>query len=161
MWPSVCVRAVCDWLSFAESGLPQTTVKTDMQSDENSGEEGDANSTTLEGDQKVIGFLTEWVSAYNFIKENKEKFILYLTLSLSVALVAVLAILTTRFYLRRARRMREGAAAAAAKPPLPPDTAGGGGISPFGDECTDLDHFDSGVDVVRFAARSSLRRHSL
>lgn len=38
-----------------------------MQSDENSGEEGDARAN-LGGDQKVIGFLTEWVSAYNFIK---------------------------------------------------------------------------------------------
>ncbi|CAL1294257.1 unnamed protein product [Larinioides sclopetarius] len=138
--------------------VQQTTVKTDMQSDENSGEEGDANSTTLEGDQKVIGFLTEWVSAYNFIKENKEKFILYLTLSLSIALVALLAILTTKFYLRRSRRLREERAAPS-KPPLPADPPGsGGGISPFGDDCTDLDHFDSGVDVVRFTSRSSLRR---
>ena len=47
--------------------IQQTTVKTDMQSDENSGEEGDARAN-LGGDQKVIGFLTEWVSAYNFIK---------------------------------------------------------------------------------------------
>lgn len=38
-----------------------------MQSDENSGEEGDARAN-LGGDQKVIGFVTEWVSAYNFIK---------------------------------------------------------------------------------------------
>lgn len=58
--------------SFSEEGVTkmdsqQTTVKTDMQSDENSGEEGDA-SANLGGDQKAIGFLTEWVSAYNFIK---------------------------------------------------------------------------------------------
>ncbi|GFQ87256.1 uncharacterized protein TNCT_599841 [Trichonephila clavata] len=91
-------------------------------------------------------------------RENKEKFILYLTLSLSIALVAVLAILTTKFYLRRSRRLREERGAPS-KPPLPTDAPGtGGGISPFGDDCTDLDHFDSGVEVVRFAARSSLRR---
>ncbi|XP_055945109.1 protein eva-1-like isoform X4 [Argiope bruennichi] len=90
--------------------------------------------------------------------ENKEKFILYLTLSLSIALVAILAILTTKFYMRRSRRLREERAAPS-KPPLPADTPGsGGGISPFGDDCTDLDHFDSGVDVVRFTSRSSLRR---
>lgn len=47
--------------------IQQTTVKTDMQSDENSSEEGDA-SANLGGEKKVIGFLTEWVSAYNFIK---------------------------------------------------------------------------------------------
>ncbi|GFV07005.1 uncharacterized protein TNCV_2085661 [Trichonephila clavipes] len=92
------------------------------------------------------------------VEENKEKFILYLTLSLSIALVAVLAILTTKFYLRRSRRLREERGAPS-KPPLPTDVPGtGGGISPFGDDCTDLDHFDSGVEVVRFAARSSLRR---
>ncbi|GFU70569.1 hypothetical protein TNCV_2971291, partial [Trichonephila clavipes] len=58
----VCARQIKEGVTKGE----QTTVKTDMQSDENSGEEGD--STTLEGDRKVIGFLTEWVSAYNFIK---------------------------------------------------------------------------------------------
>ncbi|XP_042906927.1 protein eva-1 homolog C isoform X2 [Parasteatoda tepidariorum] len=142
--------------------VQQTTVKTDMQSDENSGEEGEANSTNLEGDQKVIGFFTEWVSAYNFIKENKEKFILYLTLSLSLALLVVFVILTTKFYMRRSRRLRE-ARGAANKPPIPDTPPGSGGISPFGEDCTDLDHFDnpardSGVEVVRFATRSSLRR---
>ncbi|XP_035214895.1 protein eva-1-like, partial [Stegodyphus dumicola] len=140
----------------------QTTVKTDMQSDENSGEEGDASSTNLDGDQKVIGFLSEWVSAYNFIKENKEKFILYLTLSLSIALVAILAIVTTKFYMRRSRRLREERGLPT-KSPLPDTPPSGGGISPFGEDCTDLDHFDnpardSSVDVVRFATRSSLRR---
>lgn len=53
--------------SVTKMDIQQTTVKTDMQSDENSGEEGDARAN-LGGDQKVIGFLTEWVSAYNFIK---------------------------------------------------------------------------------------------
>lgn len=47
--------------------VQQTTVKTDMQSDENSGEDGEARAN-LGGEQKVIGFLTEWVSAYHFIK---------------------------------------------------------------------------------------------
>lgn len=47
--------------------VQQTTIKTDMQSDENSGEEGDTRRN-LGGDQKVIGLLAEWVSAYNFIK---------------------------------------------------------------------------------------------
>lgn len=94
--------------------------------------------------------------------ENKEKFILYLTLSLSIALVSVLAILTTRFYIRRSRRRREERGGPS-KPPIPDTPSSGGGISPFGEDCTDLDHFDnpardSGVEVVRFAARSSLRR---
>lgn len=100
---------------------------------------------------------------FYFILENKEKFILYLTLSLSIALVAVLAMLTVRFYVRRSRRRREDRSGPP-KPPIP-DTppGGGGGISPFGEDCTDLDHFDnpardSGVEVVRFATRSSLRR---
>ncbi|XP_054706648.1 protein eva-1-like [Uloborus diversus] len=152
---------------LAEEGVTkfevhQTTVKTDMQSDENSGEEGDVSNTNLEGDQKVIGFLTEWVSAYNFIKENKEKFILYLTLSLSVAVLVILAVLTAKFYLRRTRRLRDEKGRGGimpSKPPLP-DTppSSGGGISPFGEDCTELERFDdSGVDVVRFA-RSSLRR---
>lgn len=95
------------------------------------------------------------------ISENREKFILYLTLGVSIAFLFVLAISITRFYVRRARRRREGNGPP--KPPIPDTPPDRGGISPFGDDCTDLDHFDnperdSGVDVVRFAARSSLRR---
>lgn len=137
----------------------QTTVKTDMQSDENSGEDGDANTTALEGDQKVVGFLSEWVSAYNYIKENKGKFILYLSLSLSVGVVAFLAVLTAKYYVTRSRNRQRRA-----KPPAP-ESPTMGGCSPFGEDCTDLDHFDnpnriqdSGVEVVRYATRSSLKR---
>lgn len=100
--------------------------------------------------------------SFYFLLENKEKFILYLTLSLSIALVTVLALLTVRFYVRRSRRRREDRSGPP-KPPIPDTPPGGGGISPFGEDCTDLDHFDnpardSGVEVVRFATRSSLRR---
>lgn len=103
-----------------------------------------------------------WLIFLFFFPENKEKFILYLTLSLSISLVAILAILTTKFYLRRSRRNREERGGPP-KPPIPDTPSVGGGISPFGEDCTDLDHFDnpardSGVEVVRFATRSSLRR---
>lgn len=110
----------------------------------------------------AANFYCSLLIGFYFLTENKEKFILYLTLSLSIALVAVLAMLTVRFYVRRSRRRREDRSGPP-KPPIPDTPPGGGGISPFGEDCTDLDHFDnpardSGVEVVRFATRSSLRR---
>lgn len=50
------------------------TIKTDMQSDENlDGELSDSNCTE---EQRVIGFITEWVKAFNYVKSKKTKFVI-------------------------------------------------------------------------------------
>lgn len=96
------------------------------------------------------------------LSENKEKFILYLTLGISTVFLTVLAALTTKYYFRKSRRRRKRNGSS--KPPIPDKPAGVvGGINPTGNDCTDLQHFDnpaieSGVEVVHFASRSSLRR---
>ncbi|KAG8193519.1 hypothetical protein JTE90_003730 [Oedothorax gibbosus] len=134
----------------------QTTVKTDMQSDENSGEQ-EGNPTSKEG--SVVGFLTEWVSAYNFIRENKEKFVLYLTLGLSLALVLILGVMTARFYARRRRSStssgpRETASSSKGGPEAR------GGIGPFDPDPFDPSAGGGSIEVLRFpnSRTSSLRR---
>ncbi|XP_067118715.1 protein eva-1-like isoform X1 [Centruroides vittatus] len=132
----------------------RTTQKTDIQSDENIEEEFPDVNCTVVDDQKVIGFLTEWISAYNFIKENKEKFILYLTLSLGAGLLTFMVVLAVRLYiLKRKERKRANLNITDTIP------------TAFGEDGSDLDHFDTsdrpdnGVDVIRYGTnRSTMRR---
>lgn len=53
--------------SGSEFNISTTTKKTDVQSDETSDDMSDVNCTTVDDNQKVIGFLTEWIAAYKFI----------------------------------------------------------------------------------------------
>ncbi|XP_076372792.1 protein eva-1-like isoform X2 [Tachypleus tridentatus] len=130
----------------------KSTPKTDMQSDENM-EGMDINCTVIEGDKKVVGFLTEWFAAYKFISENKEKCILYLTLSLGAGLMVFLSVLAFRLYIQK-RRERKRADLHISEP-LP---------SAFVEDSSDLDHFDTSnrpdnnIEVVRFTSTSTMRR---
>ncbi|XP_076308625.1 uncharacterized protein LOC143224048 [Tachypleus tridentatus] len=83
----------------------KSTVNPDIQRDENVEENG-FNCTVIEGDKKVVGFLTEWLSAFRFVNENKEKCILYLTVSLGAGLVAFLLVLLVRLYVQKKREHR-------------------------------------------------------
>lgn len=128
------------------------TYKPDVQSDEYTTEELTENCTTVERNHRVIGFLTEWISAYTFVKANQERFILYLTLSLSAGLLAFLIVLAGRLYFQRQQERKR--AKLHITDPLP---------SVF-DDASELDHYDSSgrqensVEVVRYTNRSTISR---
>ncbi|XP_035227155.1 protein eva-1 homolog C-like [Stegodyphus dumicola] len=128
-----------------------TTKKVDVQSDETSDDLVDANCTTVDDNQKVIGFITEWIAAYKFITENKEKFILYITLSLGLGVLLFLLVLTFRLYTQQQQTLKK--AKLNISEPLP---------LTFDEDCSDLDQYDprqdQSVEVVRYTNMSTIRR---
>ncbi|KAJ8972802.1 hypothetical protein NQ317_014859 [Molorchus minor] len=56
---------------------------------------------------RVIGFLSEWINAYTFISQNKERFFLYLIISVAAGLLLLLSFLVGRLLLQRHRAQRE------------------------------------------------------
>ncbi|XP_064488781.1 protein eva-1 homolog C-like isoform X2 [Ornithodoros turicata] len=135
--------------------IPVGTKKLEVQSDENTEEDlKHVNCTLSSADHRAVGFLTEWVAAYKFIKKNKEKFILYTTLSLGCGLLAFLVVLSARLYFQRRlerRRVKK-------KVPVP--------LTCSFDDSDGGDQFDitSGplhtgtIEVVRYANRTGMRR---
>lgn len=134
--------------------IPSSTKKTDIHGDESSDDDKHINCTINGKGHRAVGFLTEWVAAYKFIKENKEKFILYVTLSLGCGLVAFLMVLSARLYVQR-RRDRHRAKTKASEP-----------LSCSFDDSDGGDQFDvasgprhtSTIEVVRYANRTGMRR---
>jgi len=87
----------------------------------------------------VIGFITEWITAYRFVSDNKEKFILYLTLSVTGGLLLCLLAVILRLYCQR-RRARQEVKAHYLDPPLP---------HRFSDEMSEVDaDIDLGPTVL-------------
>ncbi|XP_076373903.1 protein eva-1-like [Tachypleus tridentatus] len=148
-----------------KEGTPLTKYESDdskksdirqpeVQSDEIIDWEDASNCTVIEGDQKVVGFLTEWIAAYRYLKQNKEKCILYLTLSLGGGLVAFFGVLSVRLYVQKKAERKK--ASLNINEPLP---------TSFDEELSDLEHFDtidrpdhSGVEIVRYCNRSAMKR---
>ncbi|XP_015922341.1 protein eva-1 homolog C [Parasteatoda tepidariorum] len=128
-----------------------TTKKADVQSDETSDDLTDVNCTVADDNQKVVGFLSEWIAAYKFITENKEKFILYVTLSLGVGILLFLLVLTVRLYSQQQQSLKK--AKLNISDPLPLG---------FDEDCSDLDQYDprqdQSVEVVRYTNMSTIRR---
>lgn len=128
-----------------------TTKKAEVQSDETSDNASEENCTTVDDNQKVIGFLTEWIAAYKFITENKEKFILYVTLSIGAGVLIFLLVLTFRLYSQQQRTLKK--AKLNISEPLP---------LTFDENCSDLDQYDprndQSVEVVRYTNMSTIRR---
>ncbi|XP_013780747.1 protein eva-1 homolog C-like, partial [Limulus polyphemus] len=114
------------------------------------GDDTTSNCTVIEGDQKVVGFLTEWIAAYKFLKENKEKCILYLTLSLGAGLVVFFLVLSIRLYAQKKKERKK--ANLNISEPLP---------TSFDEYISDLEHLDNtdrpGVEARR-ESRSTMRR---
>ncbi|XP_055949936.1 protein eva-1-like [Argiope bruennichi] len=134
---------------FIDPTVITTTKKVDVQSDETSDDSIDVNCTIVDDNQKVIGFISEWISAYKFITENKEKFILYVTLSLGVGVLLFLLVLTVRLYSQQQRTLKK--AKLNVSEPLPTF-----------EDCSDLEPFDprldNSVEVVRYTNTSTIRR---
>ncbi|KAG8177248.1 hypothetical protein JTE90_010165 [Oedothorax gibbosus] len=128
-----------------------TTKKVDVQSDETNDEIPDVNCTVAEDNQKVVGFISEWIAAYKFITENKEKFILYVTLSLGAGILLFLLVLTCRLYSQNQRTLKK--AKLNISEPLP---------LAFEEDYSDLDQYDprqdQSVEVVRYTNMSTIRR---
>ncbi|XP_046986065.1 protein eva-1 [Schistocerca americana] len=96
---------------------PITTkdMQGDDVSDEKVLENNNCNITVnLEDKTNVIGFISEWINAYNFISRNQEKFYLYLILSVTAGLVLFLGLVIGRLLLQRRRSQRNP------KPSAPP-----------------------------------------
>ncbi|KAK6641217.1 hypothetical protein RUM44_012926 [Polyplax serrata] len=95
----------------------------DLSSQESSGElQGDSTNTKASSgnglvncsvtifsseNNRVIGFISEWINAYKFMKKNQEKMYLYLILSVTSGLLLVLAIVIARLLVQKYRTVRE------------------------------------------------------
>ncbi|GLH02818.1 Uncharacterized protein GBIM_08783 [Gryllus bimaculatus] len=87
-----------------------TTIK-DMLGDDVSDEkvlESNVNCTTVVPNEntEVIGFISEWINAYNYIAQNQEKFYLYLILSVTAGLLLFLGLVIGRLLVQRHRTKR-------------------------------------------------------
>ncbi|KAH7938279.1 hypothetical protein HPB49_022028 [Dermacentor silvarum] len=135
-----------------------TNKKSDVQSDRTAEDEKHVNCTLGGNGHRAVGFVTEWVAAYKFIRANKEKFILYVTLSVGCGVVAFLVVLSARLYVQR-RRDRQRAKAKCSEPLSCSfdDSDGGGGGDQFDVTGTAGRHAHT-IEVVRYANRSGMRR---
>ncbi|XP_043242167.1 protein eva-1 homolog C-like isoform X2 [Amphibalanus amphitrite] len=98
------------------------------------GQEEECNSTEVSvpmttSQRHVIGFITEWITTYRYVSDNKEKFILYLTLSVTGGLLLCLLTVILRLYCQR-RRARHDAKAVYLDRPT---------VLGFGDQLSELD----------------------
>ncbi|KAL1436672.1 hypothetical protein MTO96_049566 [Rhipicephalus appendiculatus] len=133
--------------------------KNDVQSDRTAEDDKHVNCTLGGNGHRAVGFVTEWVAAYKFIRANKEKFILYVTLSVGCGVVAFLVVLSARLYVQR-RRDRQRAKAKCSEPlscSFDDSDGGGGGGDQFDVTGTGGRHAHT-IEVVRYANRSGMRR---
>ncbi|XP_075227400.1 uncharacterized protein LOC142327916 isoform X1 [Lycorma delicatula] len=88
---------------------------------------------------KFIGFISDWISTYNFLSQNQEKLILYLILSVSGGLLSILTLVIGRLlWQRRTTHQRAKYHASAATTTLP---------NGFADDISEIDA-DIGLTTV-------------
>ncbi|CAG2174603.1 unnamed protein product, partial [Oppiella nova] len=73
----------------------------------NNSADSDVNCTLIAPPEKVIGFISDWISAVNFIKRNTERLVLYLLVSLCGSLVCFLIVLSSRLFLQKRKAIRK------------------------------------------------------
>ncbi|XP_015922330.1 protein eva-1 homolog C isoform X2 [Parasteatoda tepidariorum] len=76
-------------------------LKSEMQSDEVPIDYYKTGSTTEK--RKIVGFMSGWVSAHKYVQGNKDKFILYTTVSLGVGFLLFITVLAGRLFMNRMR----------------------------------------------------------
>ncbi|KAL1436558.1 hypothetical protein MTO96_049463 [Rhipicephalus appendiculatus] len=137
--------------------------KIDMLRDRTAEDDKHINCTLNGSGHRAIGFITEWVAAYKFVKANKEKFILYVLLSLGCGVVAFLAVLSARLYAQRRRDDSPEPETKCSEPlsgSFDECDGGGGGVDQVdastGGSATRHAHT---IEVVRYANRPGIRRH--
>lgn len=112
---------------FVPSHYPADPATTkDMQGDDFSDEKLRENTNctiTIYTNEKTraIGFVSEWLNAYEFLSQNQERFYLYLILSITAGLLLFLGLVIGRLLVQRHRARREAKfhATAAAEHTLP------------------------------------------
>lgn len=85
--------------------LPSNTFRSEMQSDEVPLDAG--NQRQLEGDQKVVGFMSEVMSAHKYMTGNKDKLILYVTLTMGLGILVFATVLIARFLVSHIQYKRD------------------------------------------------------
>jgi len=70
-------------------------------------DQASSESETPNPGPHVIGLITEWITSVSFIKENQEKFILYLTLSIAAGILVLLSMLIGRLWWQKRRTASE------------------------------------------------------
>ncbi|XP_046462380.1 protein eva-1-like isoform X1 [Daphnia pulex] len=87
------------------------------------------NTQSHPSQQNVFGFITDWITSVSFMKENQEKFILYLTLSIAAGILVVLTLLIARMWWQKRRGRREAKSLHSSDP-----------IPAFADDVSDVDN---------------------
>ncbi|KAK8760751.1 hypothetical protein V5799_027979 [Amblyomma americanum] len=128
-----------------------TSRKGEMQSDRTTEDDRHINCTLNGVGHRAIGFVTEWVAAYKFVQANKEKFILYLTLSLGCGVVAFLAVLSARLYVLRRRDKQWDEAKCAEPLKCSLSDLDGVGVTDQFDVAGSMPRHAHTIDVVRYA----------
>ncbi|XP_075751688.1 protein eva-1 homolog C isoform X2 [Rhipicephalus microplus] len=137
--------------------------KIDMLRDRTAEDDKHVNCTLNGSGHRAIGFITEWVAAYKFVKANKEKFILYVLLSLGFGVVAFLAVLSARLY-AQGRREEPHEPETKLSEPLSGsfDDCDGGGVGvdqvDTSTGCSVTRHAHT-IEVVRYASRPGISHH--
>jgi hypothetical protein len=144
--------------------LPPLSTGRDVQGDDSDEKKEDGDQTNCTESvpperDLTIGFITEWIGAYNYLKDNTEKLALYLMVSISAGLVLFLVVVVGRLCVQK-RRERARAQLNISEP-LP--NGFGDDMSDLDQDITDLSHGSSrmpepNVEMVRYTSRSTMRR---
>ncbi|GFS32023.1 protein eva-1 C [Nephila pilipes] len=87
----------------ASSTRPSDSSKLEMQSDE---VPTNYKKETLTGDQELVGFMSKWMSAHKYMTGNKDKLILYVSISLAIGFLVFVTVLAGRFVITRLETRR-------------------------------------------------------
>ncbi|KAF8774790.1 Protein eva-1 like protein [Argiope bruennichi] len=73
--------------------------KLEMQSDEVPAI--NYKKEALAGDQELVGFMSKWMTAHKYMKGNKDKLVLYLSISLAIGFLVFVTVLAGRFVITK------------------------------------------------------------
>lgn len=90
-----------------------------------------------------------------YLADNKEKFILYVTLSLSAGVLMLLIVLSLKLYSQKKKKSKISTKLNISAPVPSMFADNSSELEHFGSECTE--HPDS-IEVVRYTNRSTMRR---
>ncbi|GAB6032483.1 hypothetical protein CHUAL_011114 [Chamberlinius hualienensis] len=119
-----------------------------------------AVQTSRENEDVSINVLSEWISAFNFLRGNKEKLVLYVSVSIAAGLVVFMCVVIARLIVQKRRERKK--ANLNITEPLPNGFSDD--MSDVDQDITDLSHSsppnrpDPSVSVVRYTSHSTMRR---
>ncbi|CAL1279898.1 unnamed protein product [Larinioides sclopetarius] len=84
----------------SDSSTPASdSSKLEMQSDEVP--ITNYKREALAGDRELVGFMSKWMTAHKYMKGNKDKLVLYLSISLAIGFLVFVTVLAGRFVITR------------------------------------------------------------